>query len=564
MLPIINKKIPWYAFLMPLCILFGCGVPERPSANLSSELPKRWTNSIGMEMSLIPAGKFLMDSEDGATEKGIPVTLTKPFYMGRSVVTKGMLKLYFNDVGEAYPELGLEPGPKDRLWFQSTAILSPEYSLFTLGPGTEYEANHVSWTTANNFCNWLSKKEGRTYRLPTEAEWEYAKNGGAAHWPWFSAMQGPIDNWGYYNGHAEMYPFWGLAIPGWSPANPYGLYPPEFELVQDRYAHLSSGPRTDPTGPTMLGGLGNFRVLHLGGFGRGHRQPDERWDGFRVVCAVDDHFGHIAPLPPRAAPPERPVRSLPTLSLECGPGIALDMLKVPAGSFMMGRPKPEIGWGTKEWPQTQVTIPKDYWLGRCEVTQAQFRAVTGLSPSWFKGDDRPVECVNYVEIIKFLSILNQRERAAGRLPLNEEYRLPTEAEWEYACRAGTDTLYSFGDDPADLPFYEVVDVTDGTHPVASKRPNPWGFFDMGGNVLELTGELFRPYPGIPSIDPFKHGDLWPMWYIEWVAGRGGAWCLGPYASRTTFRRGVCVMGRCYFIGFRLARGQLIPPLVLDE
>jgi len=492
------------------------------------------------------------------TTRGIPVTLTKQFYLGRYTVTKGMLKLYFKDVGGAYPQLGLEPEPRDRQWFRG-GPLSSDYSNYTSGPGSEYEADEVSWTLATNFCVWLSKKEGRTYRLPTEAEWEYSKNGGAVHWPWFSGMRGPIANWGYYSGFAEMDPFWALAIPGWAPVNPYGIGPPMAEWVQDRYANLSPEPKTDPTGPTLLGALRDLRVVRLGGLGRGHGEPDKRWNTFRVVCEVNERLGNI-PLPsPRAAPPERPVHTLPIMPIACGPGISLDMLRVPAGTFLMGRPTPEIGWGNKEWPQTQVTIPHDYWLGRCEVTQAQFRAVTGLSPSWFTGDDHPVECVSYQEILKFLNTLTQRERAAGRLPLDEEYRLPTEAEWEYACRAGTDTIYSFGDDPADLPFYEVVDVADGTHPVASKRPNPWGFFDMGGNVMEFTCEKFLPYPGVPSIDPFKHGNSW-RGYAIFVVGRGGSWCTGPYASRTTFRRGVCVLSRCYFIGFRLARGHIMPPL----
>lgn len=490
-----------------------------------------------------------------------PVTLSKSFYIGRSLVTKGMLKLYQAEVGGHDPELGLEPEARDRGWDKAEFPLSPDFSKYTFGPGTEYQADGVTWTIANDFCRWLSKKEGRTYRLPTEAEWEYAINGGSAHWPWFSGMRGSRGNWGYYAEYAEMCPFYGLFYPDCEPANPYGIYPPGQEWVQDRYANLSIKPVTDPTGPSMLTADENKRVVRLGGLGRGSAQSSDHYGGFRVVCVIDDHFGHLAPIPARQAPAERPIRKLTSLDVECGPGCSLKMLKVPAGTFMMGRPKPEYGWGTKEWPQTQVTIPHDYWLGCCAVTQAQFRAVTGLSPSWFKGDDHPAECVIYSEILKFVSALTQRERETGRLPKDEEYRLPTEAEWEYACRAGTDTLYSFGDDPADLPFYEVVDVADGTHPVATKRPNPWGFYDMEGNVLELTCELFGPYPGKPSVDPFKRGTSWNG-YLFWVAARGGAWCMGPNASRTTFRRGINFNSRCHFIGFRLARGQIVPPLSL--
>jgi formylglycine-generating enzyme required for sulfatase activity len=265
-------------------------------------------------------------------------------------------------------------------------------------------------------------------------------------------------------------------------------------------------------------------------------------------------------------PSERSVRTLEPLRIDLGAGNAIDMFRIPSCTFTMGRPTPEIGWGTKEWPQTPVTIPKAYWLGRCEVTQAQFRALTGLSPSHFIGDDHPVENVGYADIQRFFIALNRREREAGRLPMDEEYRLPTEAEWECAYRAGTDTLYPFGDDPAHLAFYEVVDTPDGTRAVASKRPNPWGFYDMGGNVLELTHEIFGPYPGKPVTDPFERPwgrNYWGM-YRGWLAGRGGSWSMGAYASRSTIRRGIPAMSGCYFIGFRVARGQIVRPPEMDR
>src|SRR5262249_50631109 len=152
-------------------------------------------------------------------------------------------------------------------------------------------------------------------------------------------------------------------------------------------------------------------------------------------------------------------------------------------------------WFDAEQPQHTVTITRPFYLGSRPVTQAQYQAVMGNNPSHFKGSpDLPVECVSWFDAIAFCNKLSEKE---NRMPCyrsdnaavrffggNDGYRLPTEAEWEYACRAGSSTLYPFGDDPSALGEYAWNDKnSDGkTHAVGQKKPNAWGLHDMLGNV----------------------------------------------------------------------------------
>ena len=123
-----------------------------------------------------------------------------------------------------------------------------------------------------------------------------------------------------------------------------------------------------------------------------------------------------------------------------------NMVWIPAGRFTMGSPESERGRGGNEGPQTRVTLTQSFWMGKYEVTQRQYQELMGSNPSHFKGDlDRPVERVAWVDAEPYCQKLTEQERAAGHLPEGYVYRLPTEAEWEYACRAGTTTRFSFGD-----------------------------------------------------------------------------------------------------------------------
>jgi len=155
----------------------------------------------------------------------------------------------------------------------------------------------------------------------------------------------------------------------------------------------------------------------------------------------------------------------------------------------MGSPTNELDRWDGEGPQTAVTISRGFWMGKYEVTQGEYLEVMGSNPSRFTGDtNRPVETVTWYDATNYCGQLTQRERAAGRIAANSLYRLPTEAEWDYACRAGTSTRSSFGDDLGytNLTNYAWYRENRGltTHPVGQKLPNPWGLYDMHGNVWE--------------------------------------------------------------------------------
>ena len=204
-----------------------------------------------------------------------------------------------------------------------------------------------------------------------------------------------------------------------------------------------------------------------------------------------------------------------------------------------------------------MTISKGFWMGKYEVTQGQYAAVMGTNPSHFKGDTNlPVENVSWVDATNFCAKLTEQERQAGRLPDGYVYRLPTEAEWEYACRAGTTTRFSFGDDPdftgvGEYAWY-VENSGGKTHPVGQKKPNPWGLYDMHGNLWEwCLGWYTFSLPGGSVTDPKG-----PSSGSDRVF-RGGCWLDYAWDCRSAFRSGRYPGSRLIRIGFRpvLAPGQ---------
>ena len=232
----------------------------------------------------------------------------------------------------------------------------------------------------------------------------------------------------------------------------------------------------------------------------------------------------------------RPNHVLPELSLE--------LIWIKPGSFVMGSP-PELRKHKAEGPQMQVTLSKGFWLGRTEVTQAQYEQVMGTNPSTFKnlGPNAPVERVSWVDAMKFCEVLTERERSAGRLPAGFAFTLPTEAQWEYACRAGTTTEYAA--DPETTAWFDA-NSGGSTHPVAMKKPNAWGFYDMSGNVLEWCYDWYGDYPGGSVVDPKgpSHG--------YYRMARGGSWRAEMHVGRSAARAGGSAGRMDYTIGFRLA------------
>lgn len=199
-----------------------------------------------------------------------------------------------------------------------------------------------------------------------------------------------------------------------------------------------------------------------------------------------------------------------------------------------------------------VTITHDFWLGKYEVTQAEYAAFMGKNPSHFQGDsNRPVEKLSWFEAEAYCAAVNARERQAGRLPTGYEYRLPSEAEWEYACRAGTTNWFSFGDDSqaADGFAWTLENSGSATHSIGLKRPNPWGLYDMHGNVWEWCRDWFAPYPANPAVDPVGPASG------KFKVFRGGGWNQEIQFARSANRFMMSPSNGIYFVGFRVALGQ---------
>ena len=224
--------------------------------------------------------------------------------------------------------------------------------------------------------------------------------------------------------------------------------------------------------------------------------------------------------------------------------VPLELVWVPAGSFTMGRYADETGSNANESPQHQVTLANGYWMGKYEVTQAQWLSVMGSNPSYFTGDlNRPVERVSWDNVQSFIIALN----ALGQ----GTFRLPTESEWEYACRAGTSTRFYWGDDAslsqiASYAWY-TGNSSSTTHPVGQKLPNAWGLYDMSGNVLEWCEDWFHSdYTGAPA-----DGSAWLSPAGSTRVIRGGGWSDYAAFCRSALRYNVDPTVAYDYSGFRI-------------
>jgi formylglycine-generating enzyme required for sulfatase activity len=224
--------------------------------------------------------------------------------------------------------------------------------------------------------------------------------------------------------------------------------------------------------------------------------------------------------------------------------IGMEFIQIEAGCFNMGRnSKLRIG-GDDELPRHKVCIKKPFLLGKTEVTQKQWVEVMKRNPSRFKGDNKPVERVSWKDVQIFIKHLDKNEGG-------KHYRLPTEAEWEYAARAGSDSIYHFGDDIKTLTEYAWFSANSDkhTHPVAQKKPNQWGLYDMHGNVHEWVQDLYGSdyYRKSTTDDPPGADSGWMRVY------RGGSWFYHAGGLRSTDRNGGWSGVRYNALGFRLLR-----------
>jgi formylglycine-generating enzyme required for sulfatase activity len=220
-----------------------------------------------------------------------------------------------------------------------------------------------------------------------------------------------------------------------------------------------------------------------------------------------------------------------------GAPAGMTFVKIPAGTFMMGSPDSESGRDSNEGPQHQVTISKSFEMHTTEVTQSQWEAVMGSNPSSFKGPDLPVEMVSWDDAQEFITKLN----AMGD---GYRYRLPTEAEWEYAARAGTTGPYA-----GDLDAMAWYDKNSGgkTHPVATKAANARGLYDMHGNVWEWVQDWKGDYSASAVTDP-----VGPSSGSRRVH-RGGSWNSKSQYCRSALRHYYSPDSRYFYLGLRLLR-----------
>jgi len=213
----------------------------------------------------------------------------------------------------------------------------------------------------------------------------------------------------------------------------------------------------------------------------------------------------------------------PANELDLGGGVTMKMVLIPAGKFMMGSPDSEPGRVVHEGPQHEVTISRPFYMGVTEVTQAQYQAIMGANPSGFAGETNPVEHVSWTDATEFCKKLSERTRRT--------VRLPTEAEWEYACRAGSKTKFCFGDADEVLGDYGWSEANSGstTHPVGQKEPNAWGLYDMHGNLCEWCADWYGEYPKGAVTDP--QGPASGTYRVL----RGGCWLTAPSVDRSALR-----------------------------
>lgn len=233
------------------------------------------------------------------------------------------------------------------------------------------------------------------------------------------------------------------------------------------------------------------------------------------------------------------------------------MVWIKPGTFTMGSPVDEKDRDLDEDPLTEVVLPLGFWMGKYEVTQREYQKVMGNNPSWFKGDSSwPVEQVSWNDASEFCAKLTQMEMAAGRLLPGYAYRLPTEAEFEYASRAGSTNRFSFGDDPSyqllsDYAWYSSNSEST-PHAVGQKKPNSFGLYDMNGNVWEWCQDWYGDrYPGGVVARPSG-----PDLGVSRVF-RGGGWDYKASSCRSAYRNNVLPSRRANYLGFRIVLGPVL-------
>ena len=523
--------------------LFFCAKGESDSRNFTIPL----AYGVNLDMIWIEPGTFMMGSPKGElgkrdNETQHEVTLTKGYWMGKFEVTQAQYEAV----------MGTNPA-----WYK----------------GADLPVEYVDWYDAKIFCLRLTSQErtagrlpeGYEYDLPTEAQWEYAcragtttaLNNGKDLSSWFENSELNEVGWYLYNaGGVDD----GSTQPvGQKKPNAWGLYDMHgnvYEWCSDWYDEdYPTTAVTDPTGPAF----GSYRVLRGGCWSE---EATHARSAYRTGAVARSPYsintntkGLRVALVWTKIEIDPPVENDFTIPLS--DDVDLEMIRIEPGTFMMGSPEDELGREDIE-TQHQVTLTQGYWLGKYEVTKSQYKAVMD---SWDAPLDQPVTSVNWYDAMSFCSTLTGIERAAGRLSDEYEYTLPTEAQWEYACRAGTTTALNSGKNLSDM--YECPEMDEVgwykynaagmTQTVGQKKPNAWGFYDMHGNVYEWCLDIYGAYPTEPVTDPTG-----PTGGMLYNIIRGGDWNNYASGCRSASRNAVAPRGSYSNLGFRVALVKVKP------
>jgi formylglycine-generating enzyme required for sulfatase activity/serine/threonine protein kinase len=624
--------------------------------------PEQMENSLGMKLQLIPPGEFRMGSEETylelvdrfpsvrESEEENPVSklglesarpqhavrVTRPYYLATCEVTNAQFKRFADATARKMPAL---------YWGIETKEQAPVVN--------------VTWHDAVAFCEWLSKEEGKTYRLPTEAEWEYACRAGSITRYWNGDEPENLTK------VANVRDVTGREKFGWqntlnssdgaAVANDVGRYPPNQFGLHDMHGNAAEwcsdwfstlyyrqSQPADPAGPpsgamhVVRGGSWHSAAIFCRSAHRAAELSTHRSNhiGFRVACVGSKPpWPAIAANPPATQPAGAAPASLVAPFNEEQIAAArkawtdyahldeqstilggLTMILVPPGEFMMGSTPEQVSQLTRfdptrskynfknkkespsrEVPQHRVRITRPFYLATQEVTRGQFarfvratgyktvcertggrgvgfEAKTGKfktdskfnwrNTAFTQDDNHPVVNVSWRDAAAFCAWLTWHE--------GKPYRLPTEAEWEYACRAGTTTSYFSGDDPESLaqianiadesakatfPKMRTIKAQDGfvfTAPVGSLKPNAFGLFDMHGNVNEWCGDWDADdyYARSPETDPIGP----PSGTLRIF--RGGGWSASAADCRSAFRGASTPSTAGLSLGFRVAADPL--------
>jgi formylglycine-generating enzyme required for sulfatase activity len=499
--------------------------------------PKDLTLDLGggvkLELVLIPAGEFLMgspNSDKDAEDNEKPqhrVRITKPFYLGKYPVT-------------------LE---------QWIAVMGNDLNHFKF---LKFPVEHVNWDDCQAFLRQLNVKFGAgrgTFQLPTEAQWEYACRAGSTTRFSFGDDAAKLGDYAWYSVNCVTTQAVGTRKP-----NAWGLYDMHGNVCQwcaDWYdkAYYAGSPSDDPPGPAK----GLSRVARGGSWhnwGSWHPKEKECRSAYRSYNLPGFRFNYVGfrvCLSLETAPPPKPpvvqTKKAPPkeLAVDLGGDVKLEMVLIPAGEFRMGSSDADKMALANEKPEHRVRVTRPFYLAKYPVTQEQWQAVMGGNPSYVKAPKNPVERVSWDHCQIFLRRLNAKAVGQGGT-----FTLPSDAQWEYACRAGSGTKYCFGDDEKQLGDYAWYKANAGgkTHPVGEKKPNAWGLCDMHGNVWEWCQDWYAA--GYYAISPMRN-PVGPNEGPNRVV-RGGAWSSDARYCRSPGRFELPPGTRNVDVGFRVALG----------